>query len=1290
MKVYEINAVYFLVDQQKDSQTVITFTADQPMPHIYSIGATVLSEEFLTKATLCIDESFFLGCLLFPNTCVYYFYGAEVQTLLFRLPRQIERVIPKQLFKETEILAFFKALRVQNCLSTYVHSSAFPTLPELTFYAMFCDTDAEALRKLNIVTRFSIGYKHEHIYVRRDWTSGQKERKASILYYLSCNLADERPLCNAASSVRQLPLITTNYNEALIDQEDPSVDNFVEQLATILTYRSQRIRRLYFANKKHCEALGPALSRYDLTPVVDREHAELKIEFAIHPLILSLTTDYQLILDMLLEQINAFGNSKEKRLNRVLTAATVNDLAERLLLQLDTKNLQSSYLNRESRPSSDKQSPYQHKVLGYAHKLISALSTMICPVSFAPFNEAPFGLKGKSIYFQSNISVSSAKQIVIYCSHLSLGTPTEKSLGLSEQVPPHTIPSISVFVGSKRCPEIWYKLYESHQVGLHIPVSDISMRRSSIIQESGQDNIPREYLFFSLICGISWGDSSLIAGLKPPFDFDLIRVDQHEDSQFTISHLVVPGFGTDTGLSLCSAPSITEATLNVTCHLMAVRHALNTIITSLLADHGRSKSNNQISMSNCYAVARYMNGESAIPTIVSALTTLMQNQEQGIAAVSQGASQPLLVSIYYRAQQLVSAAKTKKKGTGNKPTCIDVITDSRWNFAFTHGLLSILRAQMHEKKVSIPLIMVVPNPMTLEIIRLLVLYMPTLLESSNELKIILGTTSYEKLYKSASYFNDAYIKLAASLYKLASSTFLAGFIKSDSNTLFSILSPQVHIKSTLYARLRSAAVTNTLSLGEVADKFEQMLLEYLQEEPTKIATNLIGLSCSNCGASISEDLRGDRCAKCQLPFCVSCSLLCDQIFYSSYDFETPASLCPECAGEESLLEPIHKILASDKTMTESARACALLNMFDQELANKLKSSVDGTSMLTNLPDEDLTELAILSSFCEHLAHNLAMPVTMRLAGAYAQLHLQNGCVCTRISQDESSVGPSSPNDCRQQTQLLIKPTSLLQTLYLVIPSNPFSEMTTGPSITSEPKEAYGCKEIPTLLSGVHVFQFTLNAYFLPYTYSFQMSIPATTYYIIGFTASTSSPREKPPTKVVNTVSLSHTTPSMQCTNFSFKPGSSLLECEVKLTSSVLTNQRLIKYLNSTIFLSVVYPYRTIVKLSAAKPNIVITFKFPTARAQRNVSPQLIVYHLACLSDSPLDRERRRAREGLIQQASDGIVTAVQILSLPLLSIVNKQELTYQFPLSLRSAKSTMRLLFASAEQHAITEISETV
>ena len=88
MKVYEINEVYFLVDKQKDVQTVIAFTADQPMPHIYPLGASLLTEEFLAKATLCIDESFFLGCLLFSSACVYYFYGAEVQTLSLRLSWQ--------------------------------------------------------------------------------------------------------------------------------------------------------------------------------------------------------------------------------------------------------------------------------------------------------------------------------------------------------------------------------------------------------------------------------------------------------------------------------------------------------------------------------------------------------------------------------------------------------------------------------------------------------------------------------------------------------------------------------------------------------------------------------------------------------------------------------------------------------------------------------------------------------------------------------------------------------------------------------------------------------------------------------------------------------------------------------------------------------------------------------------------------------------------------------------------------------------------------------------------------
>lgn len=89
----------------------------------------------------------------------------------------------------------------------------------------------------------------------------------------------------------------------------------------------------YTLQLKNNAKLGPALSRYGLTPVADRDHAEIKVEFAVHPLMLGLTTDYQLLLDTLLEQISAFGNAKEKRLNRVLTAAAVDDLAERLLLQ---------------------------------------------------------------------------------------------------------------------------------------------------------------------------------------------------------------------------------------------------------------------------------------------------------------------------------------------------------------------------------------------------------------------------------------------------------------------------------------------------------------------------------------------------------------------------------------------------------------------------------------------------------------------------------------------------------------------------------------------------------------------------------------------------------------------------------------------------------------------------------------------------------------------------------------------------------------------------------------------
>lgn len=1283
MKVYELNSVYFLVDWQQVSHVVITFSADQPVPYICPVGASLLTEEFLAKATLRIDESLFLGCLLFQNTCVYYFYGTEVHTLSFRLPRQLGRVLPKQLFKETEVLAFFKALRAQNCLSTHVHFSALPTLPELTFYAMFCDTDADALRKVGVVTRFSIGHKHEHIYMRRDWISGQKERKASTLYYISCNLGNDRSIFNSTSTNQQLPLITTNYSEHLIEQGDRSTDNFVEQISLVLTGRPQRIRRLYFTTKEQCEALGPALSRYGLTPVADRDHAEIKVEFAVHPLVLGLTTDYQLLLDTLLEQISAFGNAKEKRLNRVLTAAAVDDLAERLLLQLDTGDLGSIYLNKRPKGSSEKHSSSQHKALSYAQKLVSALSFTMCSVPFALYDEASLNPRGRSLYFQSNIPISSAKQIVAQCSHSSLSAPVIQLSETTDSVPLHTIPGITISVGSKRCPDTWYRLYENHPVRLHIPVQDMSVKRSSVVQEGTQESIPQDYLFFSLVCGISWGDSSVFGGTRTPFDFDLVRVDQQDDSQFTISYLVVSGSGVDTGLSLCSAPLITEAALNNDCHVMLMRHALTTIVASLVADSGRSKASNQVHMSNCYAVARYISGESAISTTTAALSALLLNQEQDNTA-----SQLLLVSIYQRAQQFVGGAKAKRKGTSNRAAYIKVLTDPRCNFAFTHGLLSILRAQKHEQKACISLLMVVPNPMILETIRLLALYTPSLLESSNELKIILGITGHDKLYKSSSYFTDTYINLAASIYRLASSTFLSGFIRSENNSLFTVLSPQVRIRDSLHTRLRSATFTGTLSLGEMADKFEQILLDFLQDNSLLVTKSSVGLPCSNCGKTISEELKGDRCARCQLPFCVSCSLLHDQVFYSSYDFKTPVPLCSECADEESLLEPIYKILSSDKAMTESERAHALLTIFDQDLTGKLARSNDIGSAPVQPPDKDYTQTAILSSFCEHLGHKLTMPVSMRLAGADGQLLLQSGCVCTHVPQLEGSNTSSSLIDCYQQTRLLIKPTSLLQAFYLIIPSSPFSEIEKEPRIASDPEGVYSYKEAPSLLAGARIFHYVLDVSLGCSKHSLQITIPASNYYILGFTAPIMLPQEKGPEKISSQLSLPCSTSSMPYTSFNSKPGLSLLECEAKLTPGILANQRLVKCANSTVFLSIAYPHRTIVKLSEIKSDVIVSFKFPTVRVQNSASHQLLVYYIACLSDSPLDRERRKARESLVRQASDGIVTAVQIFLLPLLNIANRQEVTYQLPLSLRSSKSTMRLLFATAEQHTITDIFE--
>lgn len=1285
MKVYEFNSTYFLVDWKKSPHTVIVFSADQPIPHVCPIGASLLSEEFLAKATLRIDESLFLGCLLFQSACVYYFYGAEVQTLSFRLPKQLERMIPKQLFKETEILAFFKALRAQNCLSTCVHPSSSPTLLELTFYGMFGKTDAETLQKVGVVTRFSIGHNYEHIYMRRDWTSGPKEKKLSILYYISCNLGNERSLLGHASSTQQLPLITTNYNENLIEKGDPSIDSFVEQLSTILAGRSQRIRRLYFVTKEHCEALGPALSKHGLTPVLDREQAELKVEFAMHPFMLSLTTDYQLLLDALMEQISAFGNAKEKRLNRVLTAASVEDLAERLLLQLDTYDMKSLYLANTPKPSSDRQSPCQFKILSYVQKLMSVLSLMMHPIPFAPFDEASLGVDGRSIYFQSDTPISSTKQIIIHCTHISLCTVASQSSEMIDQTPLYTIPSIKVFVGSKKCPDKYYEIYKSHQIRLYMPALDTNAKRGSIIQDSNQDGTPHEYLFFSMVCVVSWGDSLALGGIKTPFNFDLVRVDQQEDSQFIISYIVVPGSGIDTGLSLCSTQSIiTETAVNNNCHVVIIHQAFDAIIASLVADTVKSKHNGQIQMSNSYAVARYMSGDSAVPTTLAALIALLMNQEQDVTTVSQ----PLLMSIYQRAQQLMGATKSRKKGSSNKSTYIKVMTDPRCNFAFTHGLLSILRAEKHEQKACISLLMIIPNPMILEIIRLFILYIPTLLETSNELKVILGATGYDRLYKSSSYFSDTYIKLSSFMYKLASSAFLSGFVRAEENTLFNILSPQVRVKDNLYARLRPTSFTHNMSLGEVADKFEQVLLEFLQEESTNAENNFIGLSCSNCEKSITKKAKGEQCAKCHLLFCESCSSLRNQVFYSSYEFKTPVPLCPECAGEESLLEPIYKILVDDKTMTESERAQALLTIFDHDLANKLKGSEDKKFTPTLLPDKDLTKLAVLSSFCENVCHKFAMPVAMRVAGADGQFHLQTGCVCTHIPQSESSAGINSLADCCQQTRLLVKPINLLQTLYLAIPSSLFSEMEKEPSIVIESEKTYTCKEIATLLVGIRIFQYVLDPSSESLKYSFKLNIPTSDYYIIGFASSVKLPQEKAPMKISSYVSLPYSTPSMQYTHFGLKPGLNLLECEAKLTPGMLSNQRLAKCADSTIFLSIAYPHRSIIKLSATKSDVIVTFRYPTARVQRSMSSHMIVYHVACLSDNPLDREKRKAREGLVRQASDGIITAVQVFSLPFLNVVNKQEITYQLLLNLRSTKSTMRLLFASTEEHTITEISE--
>lgn len=1284
MKVYEFNSTYFLVDWKKSPHTVITFSIDQPIPHICPVAASLLNEEFLAKATLCIDDCLFLGCLLFHSACVYYFYGTEVQALSFRLPKQLERTIPKPLFKETEVLAFFKALRAQNCLSTYVHPSAFPTLLELTFYGMFCKADADILQQIGIVTRFSIGHNHEHIYMRRDWLCGPKEKKSSILYYVSCNLSNERSLLSKASVVQQLPLITTNYNENLIETCDQSVDGFVEQLATILTGRLQRIRRLYFMNKVHCEVLGPALSRHGLTPVLDRERAELKVEFAMHPFMLSLITDYQLLLDSLMEQITAFGNAKEKRLNRVLTAASVEDLAERLLLQLDTYDSKSLYLTKNLKLSSHKQSSCQFKILSYVQKLLSVLSLMTRPIPFAPFDEVSLGLGSSSSYFQSNTPISSTKQIIIHCTHASLYKSPIQSSEMIDQTPLPTIPSIKVLVGSKKYPDKYYKVYKSQQIRLYIPTLDTNIKRGSIIQDSNQDSIPQEYLFFSIVCMISWGDSLTLAGITTPFDFDILLIDQQESSQFIISYIVVQGTGVDAGLSLCSIPPITEMSLNNTCHTMAIRQAFDTIISSLIADTVKSRHSDQIRIFNSYAIARYMSGASAVPTTLAALIALSMNQEQDTVA----ASQPLLMSIYQRAQQLMGTTKSKKKGVSSTSSYIKFLTDPQCNFAFIHGLLNILRAEKHEQKACISSLMIIPNPMILEIIRLFILYIPTLLESSNELKIILGTTGFDKLYKSSSYFSDTYIKLSSYIYNLASSAFLNGTIIAEESTIFDILSPQVRIKESLYARLRSASFSRTMSLGEVADKFEQVLLEFLEEESTDTTGTLIGLSCSSCGQSITKTIKGERCAKCRLLFCESCSLLCNQIFYTSYEFKIPAALCPECASEERLLEPIYNILASDKTMTELERAKALLAIFNQDLANQLKDKENQKSALSLVPDKDVTKIAILSSFSENLCHRFGMPVAMRLAGADGQFHLQMGCVCTYVHPLKTTVEECSLKDCSQQTRLLIKPTHLLQTLYLTIPSSLFSEMEKEPSIAIESANIYQYREISTSLAGVRVFQYTLDQSIGPVKYSFTMNIPTSYYYIIGFAVSVKSSQENDLVKNSSYVSLPYSTPSVQYTNFSLKAGSTLLECEVKLTSGMLANQRLAKCVNSTIFLSIAYPHRSIIKLSTTKPDIIVSFKYPTCRLQRSILSQMTIYYIACLSDTPLDREKRKAREGLVRQASDGIVTAVQVFSLPLLNVVNKQEITYQLLLNLRSTKSTMRLLFASAEEHTIIDVSE--
>lgn len=152
----------------------------------------------------------------------------------------------------------------------------------------------------------------------------------------------------------------------------------------------------------------------------------------------------------------------------------------------DTGDLGSIYLNKRPKGSSEKHSSSQHKALSYAQKLVSALSFTMCSVPFALYDEASLNPRGRSLYFQSNIPISSAKQIVAQCSHSSLNAPVIQLSETTDSVPLHTIPGITISVGSKRCPDTWYRLYENHPVRLHIPVQDMSVKAPLCKRASGE------------------------------------------------------------------------------------------------------------------------------------------------------------------------------------------------------------------------------------------------------------------------------------------------------------------------------------------------------------------------------------------------------------------------------------------------------------------------------------------------------------------------------------------------------------------------------------------------------------------------------------------------------------------------------------------------------------------------------------------------------------------------------------------------------------------------------------